>query len=97
MHQRVNQVLHAVQHQRTFRIVGDADQPLQAQKVLPLQRRDVVEPGGEGRPLDRLVDDDAVGLDAVVAAMIMMVVMVLVIATGASLLHVFVSRRLRLV
>src|SRR4051794_27026398 len=64
---RVEDVLHAMQHERSLRLVRDMHEPLEAQQVLALQRSDIVEPAGEGVPLDRLVDDEAEGLDAVMA------------------------------
>ena len=64
----MKEVLHAVQHDRLLRAVGDRDDRLHAQQIVAAHRRQRVEPARQRGPRDRLVADDAEGADAFVVA-----------------------------
>ena len=75
---RMEYVLHAVDHHRLLRRLGELHDALHAQQIRPVHRAHQIEEHLEGRVRDRLVGREREGADAVVVAVhvVMMVVMV---------------------
>ena len=77
---RMEDVLHAVDHDRLVRRLGELHDALHAQQVRPVHRAHQVEEHLEGRDRNRRVGRQREGADAVVVAVhVVMVVMVIVV------------------